>query len=233
MIINIELRCPRCDSNNLARNGKKSNGPQNYLCNACKRQFIRDEERTYLGTLGCITGFIKTMLVRGCGVRDVAALLGISAWKVLKTLAASKYALKPKRKRYDCLEVDEFWTYVGRKKNRKWLIYAYHRETGEIVAYVWGKRDLKTARRLRRRLEEYGVSYGRIAHDDWDSFISAFAGVATSCGKRYTQGIEGSNCRLRHRIRRAFRRGCNFSKKLVNHLKAFSLAFQYLNHGYV
>ena len=197
MIINIELRCPRCDSNNLARNGKKSNGPQDYLRNACKRQFIRDEERTYIGTLRCITGFIKTMLVRGCGARDVAALLGISAWKALKTLTVSKYALKPKRKRCDCLEVDEFWTCVGRKKNRKWLIYAYHRETGEIVAYVWGKRDLKTARRLRKRLEEHGVSCDRIAHDEWDSFISAFAGVATSCGKRYTQGIEGSNCRLR------------------------------------
>ena len=98
-----------------------------------------------------------------------------------------KHALKPKRKRCDCLDVDEFWTYVGRKKNRKWLIYAYHRETGEIVA-LWGKRDLKTARRLRRRLDEHGVSYDRIAHDDWDSFISAFAGVATSCGKRHTQG---------------------------------------------
>ena len=152
---------------------------------------------------------------------------------MLKTLAASKYALKPKRKRYDCLEVDEFWTYVGRKKNWKWLIYAYHRETGEIVVYVWGKRDLKTARRLRRRLEEHGVSYGRIVRDDWDSFVSAFASVATSCGKRYTQGIEGSDCRLRHRIRRAFRRGCNFSKKLVNHLKAFSLAFHYINYGWL
>ena len=43
-------------------------------------------------------------------------------------------------------------------------------------------------------LEEHGVSYGRIAHDDWDSFVSAFAGVATSCGKRYTQGIEGNIC---------------------------------------
>jgi len=98
---------------------------------------------------------------------------------------------------------------------------------------LWGKRDLKTARRLRKRLEEHGVSYDRIARDDWDSFISAFAGVATSCGKRYTQGIEGNNCRLRHRVRRAFRRGCNFSKKLLNYLKAFSMAFHYLNHGWV
>jgi hypothetical protein len=34
------------------------------------------------------------------------------------------------------LEVDEFWTYVGNKKNKVWLIYAYHRATGEIVSYV-------------------------------------------------------------------------------------------------
>jgi len=95
MTINIELTCPRCDSDNLARDGKKSNGPQNYLRNACKRRLIRDEERTCLGALGCITGFIKTMLVRGCGARDVAVILGISAWKVLKTLTAAKYALKP------------------------------------------------------------------------------------------------------------------------------------------
>jgi len=64
-------------------------------------------------------------------VRDIAVMLRISAWKVLKTLTVAKYALKTKRKRYDCLEVDEFWTYVGRKKNRKWLIYAYYRETRE------------------------------------------------------------------------------------------------------
>ena len=51
MIINIELTCPRCDSDNLACDGKKSNGKQNYLRNACKRRLIRDEERTYLGTL--------------------------------------------------------------------------------------------------------------------------------------------------------------------------------------
>jgi len=126
---------------------------------------------------------------------------------VLKTLTTAKHALKPKHKHYDCLKANEFWTYVGRKKNQKWLVYACHIETGEIVAYAWEKRDLKTARRLRHWLEEHGVSYGRIAHDNWDSFVSAFAGVATSCGKRYTQRIEGNNCHLRHRIRRAHQAG--------------------------
>ena len=67
MTITIELRCPRCNDNNLARNGKKRNGVQNYLWNACGRQFIRDDQRTYIGTLLCVTGLIKIMLARGCG----------------------------------------------------------------------------------------------------------------------------------------------------------------------
>jgi hypothetical protein len=36
------------------------------------------------------------------------------------------------------LEVDEFWTYVGEKKNKVWLIYAYNRESVEIVSLCMG-----------------------------------------------------------------------------------------------
>ena len=50
-------------------------------------------------------------------------------------------------------------TSVGNKKNRQWLIYAYHRESGEIVAFVWGKRNLKTANMLRAKLLTLGVTF--------------------------------------------------------------------------
>ena len=52
-------------------------------------------------------------------------------------------------------------------------------------------------------------------------------------GKAYTVGIEGNNCELRHRIKRAFRKTCCFSKKQINHLKSFALAFFYINYGYI
>ncbi|MDR1443272.1 MAG: IS1 family transposase, partial [Treponema sp.] len=52
-------------------------------------------------------------------------------------------------------------------------------------------------------------------------------------GKKHTVGIEGNNCRLRHRIRRVFRRTCCFSKSIVNHWKAFDMAFFYINYGFV
>jgi IS1 family transposase len=176
---------------------------------------------------------VKIMLVRGVGIRDISIILNISVKKVLRTLTSAKYRIKPARNHYDCLETDEFWTYVGRKTNKVWLIYAYHRESGEIVSYVWGKRDLKTACKLKKRLKRLGVTYGRIACDDWDSFLTAFGTDAGLRGKRYTVGIEGNNCRLRHRIRRVFRKTCCFSKKLFNHWKAFSMAFFYINYGYI
>ena len=114
-----------------------------------------------------------------------------------------------------------------------WLIYAYHRATGEIVAFVWGKRNSKTAKKLRKKLSSSGVSFDTVYTDDWESFSSAFSADNHITGKANTVGIEGNNCRLRHRIRRAFRKTCCFSKKLYNHLKAFNLAFFYINFGYV
>ena len=114
-----------------------------------------------------------------------------------------------------------------------WLFYAYHCTTGEIVAFVWGRRNAKTARKLCEKLSSLGVSFDTVYTDDIDSFKKAFADGNHITGKKHTVGIEENNCRLRHRIRRAFRKTCCFSKKLYNHLKAFNLAFFYINYGYV
>ena len=231
--LSTTLYCPHCSSDNIIRYGKKPNGIQNYRCKNCRKQFIRDEERTYRGSLSWMIGLIKIFLVRGVGIRDISAALNISIKKVLNTLKRSRYEIKPKKKHYGTIEVDEFWTYVGRKTNKVWLIYAYCRETGEIIAFVWGKRDKKTAAKLLRRLKRLGISYDCIASDEWDSFLEAFKEEKQLIGKRYTVGIEGNNCRLRHRVRRAFRKTCCFSKKLLNHFKAFSMGFFYINNGFV
>jgi IS1 family transposase len=129
----------------------------------------------------------------------------ISIVKVLSVLIKSHYVIKPKQHHYTSLEADEFWTYVGEKKNRVWLIYACDRESGETVSFVWGKRDLTTAMILRKKLLAFGVSYDRICTDNWESFIIAFQEDNHIIGKKHTVGIEGNNCRLRLRIRRAFR----------------------------
>lgn len=151
----------------------------------------------------------------------------------LKTLVEIHYDIAPKQKHYNCLEVDELWTFVGSKKNRKWLIYAYDRESGEIVAYVWGDRSAKTAKRFRNKIVQLGLTFDRIASDDWKAFIKIFTSDIHDIGKKYTVAIEGNNFRLRHRMRRLFRRSCNFSKKLINHYKSFKMTLHYINFGFI
>jgi IS1 family transposase len=98
---------------------------------------------------------------------------------------------------------------------------------------VWGKGDLRTANKLRKRIQGLGISYDLVVTDNGDSFLAAFEEDNQVGGKEHTVGIEGNKCRLRYRIRRVFRRTCCFSKNLFNHWKAFDLAFFYLNYGFV
>ena len=92
---------------------------------------------------------------------------------------------------------------------------------------------MQTATNLKKKLLDSGVSYGSIATDEWDSFITAFKGDNHLVGKKYRVGIEDNNCRLRHRIRGAFRKTCCFSKNILNHFKAFNPVFFYINFGVV
>jgi hypothetical protein len=65
------------------------------------------------------------MPVREIGIRDISAILRISVTKALKILTSGIYAVQSiKKKHYDCLEINELWTYVGEKKNKVRLVYA-------------------------------------------------------------------------------------------------------------
>jgi hypothetical protein len=83
------------------------------------------------------------MPVTGNGGGKIREAPVISVDRVLKVVSTSKYRIETGRERYDRLETDGFYTYVGNKKNRLRLIYARRRETGKIVAYVRGNRDPK------------------------------------------------------------------------------------------
>ncbi|MBC6401930.1 MAG: IS1 family transposase, partial [Ekhidna sp.] len=115
----------------------------------------------------------------------------------------------------------------------QWLIYVYHRESGEIVAWVFGKRNEKTVRAFWCKIKALGIKWGCLLIDNWKSFKRVFRVTNHLMGKAGIKGIEGNNCRLRHRIRRAFRRTCYFSKKMENHIKAFEFAFYYINYGHI
>ncbi|MDR2929131.1 MAG: hypothetical protein LBV41_13175 [Cytophagaceae bacterium] len=63
---------------------------------------------------------------------------------------------------------------ILKKSNKVWLIYTFDRVSGETVSCVWDKRNLKTARLLRKKLSRLGITFTRICTDDWKSFCTAF-----------------------------------------------------------
>ena len=38
-------------------------------------------------------------------------------------------------------ELDEMWSYVGKKANQRWLWHAIDHHTGKVLAYVFGRRQ--------------------------------------------------------------------------------------------
>jgi IS1 family transposase len=126
---------------------------------------------------------------------------------------------------------------VGKKKNKIGRIYAYHRESGEIVVSnhrfaVWGKRDKKTAQKPKNRIKQVGKSNDRIGTDKGESFLSVYGEDKQEVGKEHRVGREGKYSRLRYRIWRVFLKTCSFTKKLFNYRKAFDMAFFYINYGF-
>ncbi|WP_392419900.1 IS1 family transposase [Capnocytophaga canis] len=233
MLITIKLHCPNCQCTKIVKNGNKKNKKQNYLCKTCKRQFIGDHNLTYKGWASHIAAKILLLLARNVGIRDIAEIEKVSIKKVLSVLVNFNREIKPKQNKYKSLQVDELWIFVGKKKNKKWLIYAYSAETKEIVAWVWGKRNIKTAQKLREKLKKLGVSFDEICTYNWEAFASVFQEYTHKVGKKHTTDIEGNNTLLRHRIRRAVRKTCCFSKKFKNHIKAFEIVFFYINFGWI
>ncbi len=96
-----------------------------------------------------------------------------------------------------------------------------------------GKRNIKTAQKLREKLKKLGVSFDEICTDNWEAFASVFQEYTHKIGKKHTTDIEGNNTLLRHRIRRAVRKTFCFSKKFENHIKAFEIVFFYINFGWI
>jgi insertion element IS1 protein InsB len=42
--------------------------------------------------------------------------------------------------RVDEAEMDEMWSFVGKKKEPRWLWHAINHRTGQVLAYVCGRR---------------------------------------------------------------------------------------------
>lgn len=227
MRLDKEVNCPYCQSVKVVKNGKKRSGKQNLLCRNCGKQF--QFEYIYRACDSGCKQLVERMLLRGSGVRDCAAVVGISKETVLRLVMrhSIKLQIKPRAYRYDKVQIDEQWSYMGRKKKKVWMIYAYAADNGEILGFAMGKRNCKTVQNLMLKLKALDITF--YLTDDWEAFKAVLPKEKHLIGKHFTKAIEGLNTWFRTRLRRLVRRTVCFSKKLAYHYAIIKMAIWHRN----
>jgi insertion element IS1 protein InsB len=118
-------------------------------------------------------------------------------------------------RRVDEAEVDEMWSYVGKKREPRWLWHAIDHRSGHVLAYVLGRRKDEVFLKLKALLEPFGIT--RYYTDYWGAYTRHLDADAHHPGKRHTQQIERKHLTLRTRIKRLVRKTICFSRSTQMH----------------
>jgi len=132
---------------------------------------------------------------------------------LVKALHTSDVAVSINR--VDAAEVDEMWSYVGKKQDPRWLWHAIDHQTRKVLAYVFGRRQDEVFLQLKALLEPFGIT--RFLTDHGGAYARHLAPEAHVPGKRHTQQIERKHLTLRTRIKRLARKTLCFSKSILMH----------------
>ena len=112
-------------------------------------------------------------------------------------------------------ELDEMWSYVGKKKNPRWLWHAIDHYTGKILAYVFGHRRDEVFLKLKDLLEPFSIT--RFYTDCLGTYERHVPAERRVVGKQNMQKIERKYLTLRTRIKRLARKTLCFSKLETMH----------------
>ena len=65
-------------------------------------------------------------------------------------------------------ELDEMWSFVGKKTNPRWLWHAIDHQTGQVLAYVFGRRTDEVFLQLKALLEPFRIQ--KYCTDGWGAY---------------------------------------------------------------
>jgi insertion element IS1 protein InsB len=102
------------------------------------------------------------------------------------------------------------WSFVGKKKNQRWLWHAIDRRSGKVLAYTFGRRTDEVFLQLKKLLEPFGIQ--KYCTDGWGAYERHIPADQHEIGKRKTQQIERKRLGLRTRIKRLARKTICYSR---------------------
>src|SRR5262245_21111900 len=144
----IAFTCRRCGSARLRKNGRTASGQQKFHCKACNfygTLDTKDQERAQRRAT------VEKLQLERLSQRAIARTVGMSrntiAALLKKTLIPIAQTIRPLHER-PILELDELWSFVGRKANQVWIWLALERQTRRLVGFALGDRAAATCRKL-------------------------------------------------------------------------------------
>ncbi len=107
------------------------------------------------------------------------------------------------------------WSYVGKKKEPRWLWHAIDHHSGAVLAYVFGRRKDAVLQELKKLLQPFGIN--RFYTDHWGAYARQLDSMQHFPSKRRTQTIERKHLTLRTRLKRLARKTICFSRSVQMH----------------
>ena len=231
----ITHHCSKCKSLNIVKNGTDYKGGQKFHCLDCDAYGTLElQSRAY-------PEFVKQFVLRAyrerASMRGVERIFGIARqtlarWILEKVGALPDLAATLETAQADdVLELDELWSFVCRKSDKRWLWIALCRRTRQVGAYFIGDRSEQSCLELWKRIPatyKMCCSYS----DFWRAYQEVFpSDTHQSVGKEsgQTSHVERWNNTLRQRLARFVRKTLSFSKSDVYHEAVLKLYLHYYN----
>ena len=213
----ITYTCTRCGSTNIVRNGTNKCGNQQYHCKDCGAYRVLDPQTGY-------SDEDKQTVLRACqersSLRGIQRIFGVARQTVahwIKEYVAQIPLLVDTLlpvQADDVLELDELWSFVGNKRQKRWVWIALCRRTRQIVAFFIGQRDTASCQQLWQRVPtDYADCH--CVSDAWQTYPEVIPEpLHTVVDKQSgeTAHVERWNNTLRQRIPRFIRKTLSFSK---------------------
>lgn len=157
---------------------------------------------------------IREMVKEGCGIRSIGRLLKISRNTVtVRIIGISRQVEKPPLRIGKSYEMDELKTFLRKKVNEKWVVYAIEKETREVADFRVGRRSKKV---LGGVVETLKLSDARrIYTDGFELYRYLIPKEIHSKRPFGINHIERKNLNLRTHLKRLGRKTICFSKSLV------------------
>ncbi|MGH1434834.1 MAG: IS1 family transposase [Lewinella sp.] len=214
------LFCPNCQSTKIKKNGHTYYGKQNHQCKCCGRQFVLNNKHTKPEWLKFL---IEKALKERLSLRAICRVFGVSLtwlqafshllWEQTPRHLGISAAVEKRIKKLQVfgIQADELWSFVQKKKRKRWIWVAYDPVHRLVVACYIGGRGKSAAKKFWKKIPST-LRECYFETDHWEAYQSIIPKNQHKVGKDLTYYIEGFNATIRARVSRLVRKALSFSK---------------------